>query len=62
MNEYTDAQIETAIIKALAAQNVEAVASLLTLLALQNPHRAEVLRDLMLVGAQVALDRGVAPE
>jgi hypothetical protein len=51
---YTDAQIEKGIHDALQAQNVEAVASLIALLALQNPHRADAIRRTILHGLSIA--------
>lgn len=52
--EYTDEQIEEAIALALHKQDVKAVPGLLALLALQNPERADYLRNLMLFGLSVA--------
>lgn len=54
MSDYTDAQIETAIARALEKQDVKAVPGLIALLAPQNPERAEHLRQLILVGLSIA--------
>lgn len=51
---YTDEQIEQGIHKALQAQNVQAVAGLIALLALQNPQRADQLRQTILYGLSLA--------
>lgn len=48
--EFTDAQIEAGITAALAEQNVAVVPGLIALLALQNPARAEVVRQTILFG------------
>ncbi len=56
MSEYTDDQIETAIMSALQKHDNEAVVGLLMLLALQNPHRAEIIRDTILLGLALAAD------
>lgn len=54
MPEFTDEQIVEGIRAALRAADVEAVGGLLTLLALQNPRRAEEVRKLMLAGIKIA--------
>ena len=52
--QYTDEQIETAIRLALTKQAVEAIPGLITLLALQNPKRAEQVRQTILSGLLIA--------
>lgn len=54
MSTYTDAQIEDAITAALREHDVEAVAGLIAVLALQNPNRAEEIRQTLLAGARLA--------
>jgi hypothetical protein len=53
---YTDAQIEKGIGLALERQDVNAVPGLIALLALQNPHRAEQIRETILFGLKIAAD------
>lgn len=54
MPEFSDAQIESAITSALAKQDINAVPGLITLLALQNPHRADMIRQTILYGLSIA--------
>lgn len=54
MPEFSDSQIEAAIQSALAKQDVDAVPGLLTLLALQNPSRADMIRQTILYGLSIA--------
>lgn len=54
MSEFTDEQIERGIRLALQKQNVEAIPGLITLLAIQNPHRADVVRQTILYGLDIA--------
>lgn len=65
MPEYTDEQIEAAIRSALAKQDIDAVPGLIALLALQNPHRAEEVRQTILFGLRIAsanhTDRSTTP-
>jgi len=57
MPEFTDAQIEQGIHRALAKQDIHAVPGLIALLALQNPHRAEEVRQTILFGLSLAAKR-----
>lgn len=52
--EYTPAEIERAIESALRQQKVEAIPGLIALLALQDPARAESVRQMILAGLRVA--------
>jgi len=57
MPEYTDAQIERAIRLALEKQDVNAIPGLIRLLALQNPRRADMVRQTILYGLNIAASR-----
>ena len=48
MAEYTTGQIEAAIAEAIRAHDFPAVVSLLKMLALRDPHRAEFVYEAML--------------
>lgn len=52
--KYTDAQIEGGIRLALSRQDVKAIPGLIALLALQNPDRAEAIRQTILFGLSLA--------
>lgn len=54
VREYTDDQIVTAIESALRKRDVEAIPGLIALLALQNPDRAETIRQTILFGLSLA--------
>lgn len=58
---YTDEQIERGIHLALEKQDVEAVPSLIALLALQNPHKADQIRQTILKGLRIAAVAGGYP-
>ncbi len=53
-HEFTDEQIEQGIASALAEQNIAVVPSLIALLAAQNPERAELVRQTILLGLSLA--------
>jgi hypothetical protein len=53
--EFSDEQIESAIGEALAEQNVNVIPGLIAVLALQNPERAEHIRQTILLGLNVAM-------
>lgn len=52
-HEFTPDQIAEGIRRALAKHDVKAVNGLIALLALQDPHRAEAIRQTILVGLRV---------
>jgi hypothetical protein len=58
MSAYTDDQIVTGIEKALGKQDVNAIPGLIALLALQNPERAESIRQTILLGLSIAAKAG----
>lgn len=51
--EYTDAEIQRAILVAVSRNDMQVVPGLITLLALQNPSRAETVRQTMLLGLEL---------
>jgi hypothetical protein len=57
-HEFSVEDIEKGIHHALRAQDVQAIPGLLKLMALQDPERAEELRQTMLLGVTIA---GAAP-
>lgn len=58
VHEFTPAQIEAGIHSALAKQDIDAVPGLIALLALQDPHRADMIRQTILYGLSVATKGG----
>lgn len=54
MSEFTDAQIERGIHLALEKQDIHAIPALITLLAMQNPRRADMIRQTILYGLDIA--------
>lgn len=54
MSEFTDAQIERGITLALKRQDIDVIPGLITLLALQNPRRADTIRQTILYGLDIA--------
>lgn len=54
MPEFTDAQIVESIHAALREGKVEVVGSLIAVLAVQNPRRAERIRDSLLAASRIA--------
>ncbi|WP_341945669.1 hypothetical protein [Microbacterium sp. LWH11-1.2] len=60
MSEFTDAQIERGIHLALEKQDINAIPGLIRLLALQNPSRADMVRQTILYGLDIAARKGEA--
>lgn len=58
MPEFTDDQIERGIRLALERQDVKAIPGLITLLAIQNPRRADAVRQTILYGLDLAAKKG----
>ena len=58
MSTYTDEQIESGILRALKAQDINAIPGMIALLALQNPARAEAVRQTILLGLSIASKNG----
>lgn len=60
MPEFTDDQIERGIRLALGKQDIKAVPGLIALLAIQNPRRADMVRQTILYGLDLAARKGEA--
>lgn len=58
MPEFTDDQIERGVHLALEKQDIKAIPGLIALLALQNPRRADMVRQTILYGLDLAAKKG----
>jgi hypothetical protein len=58
--DYTPAQLEAGISNALTARDFKAVEAFLTLLALKDPHRAQVVYDTLKLGVAIGRERDAA--
>lgn len=58
MPEFTDDQIERGIRLAIEKRGINAIPGLITLLALQNPRRADIVRQTILYGLDLAAKNG----